>query len=117
MTPEASGREIKVALQQLSTGRATAAIGKIYRDQHELSHGHLPGQRDGSIGAYHSGTLQWRAYSSPPRMSWKGEWFVPKQEHAEVVDRLAARDGAGAARAMDRHIEKRAGQNFGSPSG
>ena len=28
-----------------------------------------------------------------------------QKEHAEIMDRLAARDAAGAARAMDRHIE------------
>ena len=35
----------------------------------------------------------------------EGRIVRSQQEHAEVVDRLAARDGAGAARAMDRHIE------------
>ena len=35
----------------------------------------------------------------------EGRIVRSQQEHAEVVDRLAARDGPGAARAMDRHIE------------
>jgi DNA-binding GntR family transcriptional regulator len=35
----------------------------------------------------------------------EGRIVRSQQEHAEVVDRLAARDGAGAARAMDRPIE------------
>jgi DNA-binding GntR family transcriptional regulator len=35
----------------------------------------------------------------------EGRIVRSQEEHAEIVDRLAARDGAGAARAMDRHIE------------
>jgi DNA-binding GntR family transcriptional regulator len=35
----------------------------------------------------------------------EGRIVRSQQEHADVVDRLAARDGPGAARAMDRHIE------------
>jgi DNA-binding GntR family transcriptional regulator len=31
-----------------------------------------------------------------------------QKEHEEIVNRLAARDGAGAARALDRHIENAA---------
>lgn len=35
----------------------------------------------------------------------EGRMARSQEEHAEVVDRLHARDAAGAARAMDRHIE------------
>ena len=47
-------------------------------------------------------------YSGVPSLTpivLEGRMVRSQQEHAEVVDRLAARDGAGAARAMDRHIE------------
>jgi DNA-binding GntR family transcriptional regulator len=47
-------------------------------------------------------------YSGVPSLTpivLEGRMVRSQEEHAEVVDRLAARDGAGAARAMDRHIE------------
>jgi DNA-binding GntR family transcriptional regulator len=47
-------------------------------------------------------------YSGVPSLTpivLEGRMDRSQEEHAEVVDRLAARDGAGAARAMDRHIE------------
>ena len=47
-------------------------------------------------------------YSGVPSLTpivLEGRIVRSQQEHAEIVDRLAARDGAGAARAMDRHIE------------
>jgi len=47
-------------------------------------------------------------YSGVPSLTpivLEGRIVRSQEEHAEIVDRLAARDGAGAARAMDRHIE------------
>jgi DNA-binding GntR family transcriptional regulator len=47
-------------------------------------------------------------YSGVPSLTpivLEGRMVRSQEEHAEVVDRLAARDGTGAARAMDRHIE------------
>jgi DNA-binding GntR family transcriptional regulator len=47
-------------------------------------------------------------YSGVPSLTpivLEGRMARSQKEHAEVVDRLQARDGAGAARAMDRHIE------------
>lgn len=47
-------------------------------------------------------------YSGVPSLTpivLEGRIARSQQEHAEIVDRLVARDGAGAARAMDRHIE------------
>jgi len=47
-------------------------------------------------------------YSGVPSLTpivLEGRMVRSQEEHAEVVDRLQARDGAGAARAMDRHIE------------
>ena len=47
-------------------------------------------------------------YSGVPSLTpivLEGRIVRSQEEHAEIVDRLAACDGAGAARAMDRHIE------------
>jgi DNA-binding GntR family transcriptional regulator len=47
-------------------------------------------------------------YSGVPSLTpivLEGRIVRSQEEHAEIVDRLTARDGAGAARAMDRHIE------------
>jgi DNA-binding GntR family transcriptional regulator len=47
-------------------------------------------------------------YSGVPSLTpivLEGRMVRSQEEHAELVDRLAARDGTGAARAMDRHIE------------
>jgi DNA-binding GntR family transcriptional regulator len=47
-------------------------------------------------------------YSGVPSLTpivLEGRMVRSQEEHAEVLDRLQARDGAGAARAMDRHIE------------
>jgi DNA-binding GntR family transcriptional regulator len=47
-------------------------------------------------------------YSGVPSLTpivLEGRIVRSQEEHAEIVDRLSARDGAGAARAMDRHIE------------
>lgn len=47
-------------------------------------------------------------YSGVPSLTpivLEGRIVRSQDEHAEIVDRLAARDGPGAARAMDRHIE------------
>jgi DNA-binding GntR family transcriptional regulator len=47
-------------------------------------------------------------YSGVPALTpivLEGRIVRSQEEHAEIVDRLAARDGPGAARAMDRHIE------------
>jgi DNA-binding GntR family transcriptional regulator len=47
-------------------------------------------------------------YSGVPSLTpivLEGRMVRSQEEHAEIVERLAARDGAGAARAMDRHIE------------
>jgi len=47
-------------------------------------------------------------YSGVPSLTpivLEGRIVRSQEEHAEIVDRLEARDGAGAARAMDRHIE------------
>ena len=47
-------------------------------------------------------------YSGVPSLTpivLEGRIVRSQEEHAEIVNRLVARDGAGAARAMDRHIE------------
>jgi DNA-binding GntR family transcriptional regulator len=47
-------------------------------------------------------------YSGVPSLTpivLEGRMVRSQEEHAEVLDRLQARDGAGAAHAMDRHIE------------
>ena len=46
-------------------------------------------------------------YSGVPSLTpmvVEGRMVRSQEEHTEIVDRLAARDAAGAARAMDRHI-------------
>jgi DNA-binding GntR family transcriptional regulator len=102
MTPEAMG-EIKSLFNQLSKAARRRQLEKYI----EINTSFHMAIYEAS-GMVRLVRIIRGLYSGVPSLTpivLEGRMVRSQEEHAEVVDRLAARDGAGAARAMDRHIE------------
>ena len=102
MTPEAMG-EIKLLFNELSKAARRRQLEK-YTEINTSFHMAIY-EASGMVRLVR---IIRGLYSGVPSLTpivLEGRMVRSQEEHAEVVDRLAARDGAGAARAMDRHIE------------
>jgi DNA-binding GntR family transcriptional regulator len=102
MTPEAMG-EIKSLFNELSKAARRRQLEK-YTEINTSFHMAIY-EASGMVRLVRIIRGLYSGVPSLTRIVLEGRMARSQEEHAEVVDRLAARDGAGAARAMDRHIE------------
>ena len=100
--------EIQSLFAELSRAAERQELSSLHRAQCPLSHGDLRGERHAAAGAHDPGPVARRAALTP--MVLEGRTERSQREHEEIIDRLRARDAAGAARAMERHVANAGGE-------